>query len=75
MASEEKIAKYLTLVKEKIESIQKKNPKYYLTAFEIETIVAFLLFKDEKCDIVVLEVGLGGRLDATNIIKNKERTR
>ncbi len=72
MASEEKIAKYLTLVKEKIDSIQKKNPKYYLTAFEIETIVAFLLFKDEKCDIVVLEVGLGGRLDATNIIKNKE---
>ena len=72
MASEESVAKYLTLVKERIESLQKDNPKYYLTAFEIETIAAYLLFKEEKCDIVVLEVGLGGRLDATNVIKNKE---
>ena len=37
--------------------------------FDILTAVAFLYFKEKKCDIVVLEVGLGGRLDATNIIK------
>ncbi len=39
------------------------------TAFEIETAVAFLYFEMKKCDIVLLEVGLGGDLDATNIIK------
>ena len=72
MASEELVAKYLEIVKNAIEKIQKDNPKYYLTAFEIETVAAFLMFKDVKCDIVILEVGLGGRLDATNVIKNKE---
>lgn len=38
------------------------------TPFEIETAAAFLFFKDENCDLVLLEVGLGGDLDATNII-------
>ena len=38
------------------------------TQFEIWTAAAFLYFKEKKCDIVVLETGLGGRLDATNII-------
>lgn len=40
------------------------------TPFEIETAVAFLFFEMKKCDIVLLEVGMGGSLDATNIIKN-----
>jgi dihydrofolate synthase/folylpolyglutamate synthase len=39
------------------------------TSFEIETAMAFLYFLEQNCDLVVLEVGLGGRLDATNIIK------
>lgn len=38
------------------------------TPFEIETALAFCYFKKMKCDIVVLETGLGGALDATNII-------
>ena len=40
------------------------------TAFEIETAVAFLYFKNKGCDLVLLEVGMGGNLDATNIINN-----
>ena len=40
------------------------------TRFEVETMVAFEAFKIAECDIVVLETGLGGRDDATNIIKN-----
>lgn len=40
------------------------------TPFEIETAVAFLYFKMLQCDIVVLETGLGGSLDATNVINN-----
>lgn len=39
-----------------------------LTFFEFGTLAAFALFKKKKPDVVLLEVGLGGRLDATNII-------
>ncbi|WP_251391852.1 bifunctional folylpolyglutamate synthase/dihydrofolate synthase [Mediterraneibacter agrestimuris] len=42
------------------------------TVFEIETAIAFLYFRKMKCDVVVLETGLGGRLDATNVVKNTE---
>lgn len=41
----------------------------YPTAFEIETAMAFQYFKEKNCQIVVLETGLGGLLDATNIIE------
>lgn len=39
------------------------------TEFEVITAAAFIYFDMKKCDIVVLETGLGGRLDSTNIIK------
>lgn len=42
------------------------------TEFEMMTAAALLWFYREKCDIVVLEVGLGGRLDATNVIPHPE---
>lgn len=42
---------------------------HHPTLFEIETAAAFLWFYRKKCQIVLLETGLGGRLDATNIIK------
>lgn len=38
--------------------------------FELVTAIAMRWFADEQCDVVVLEVGLGGRLDATNIIES-----
>ncbi len=38
------------------------------TAFEVETAIAFCFFKQEGCDLVVLETGLGGTTDATNLI-------
>lgn len=40
------------------------------TMFEMETAIAFLYFAEQNCDLVVLEVGMGGRLDATNVIRN-----
>lgn len=40
-----------------------------ITEFELTTAMAFKYFCDEECDIVVLEAGLGGALDATNVIK------
>ena len=42
------------------------------TEFELMTAAALLWYQQEKCDIVVLEVGLGGRFDATNIIEMPE---
>lgn len=53
-----------------IEELSKRNIEP--TEFEIITAAAFLYFSQENCDIVVLEVGLGGTLDSTNIIKNSE---
>ena len=38
------------------------------TVFEVETAIAFLYFKQQACDYVLLEVGMGGRLDSTNVI-------
>lgn len=39
-----------------------------LTEFEIYTVIAFCLFASENVDIAFLEVGMGGRLDATNVV-------
>lgn len=49
---------------------QMQNEGYEITEFEFITALAFLWFCEQKCDVVVLEVGLGGRFDATNVIKN-----
>lgn len=40
------------------------------TPFEIETVMAFLLFAKKQCDFVVLETGMGGAMDATNVVTN-----
>ena len=41
-----------------------------VSEFALDTAIAFEYFKKQNCDIVVLETGLGGRLDATNVIDN-----
>ena len=46
-----------------------ENEGITITEFEALTAAAFLCYKELCCDVVVLEVGLGGRLDATNIIE------
>ncbi len=45
-----------------------KDGFHHPTPFEIETALAFWYFKEKNCDIVVLETGMGGREDATNLI-------
>ena len=47
-----------------------QNKTQSLTYFEFSTLSALHLFKQAKLDVVILEVGLGGRLDATNIVDN-----
>lgn len=39
------------------------------TQFDMMTALAFLWFKEQACDVVVLETGMGGRLDSTNVIE------
>ena len=46
----------------------KADPKGELTYFELMTSIAFQHFAAEKCEVMVLETGLGGRLDATNVV-------
>lgn len=57
----------LEKIKEAVETI-KADGLPAPTAFEAEVALAFLYFADKKCDIVLLEAGMGGREDATNLI-------
>ena len=66
---EEDVARIVTLMKEKIEEMVKEGFSYP-TEFEIETAMAFYYYLEQGADFVVLEVGLGGRYDATNIVKS-----
>jgi len=51
--------------------VKKINKDKPITFFEITTAAAFVLFSKYKADFLILETGLGGRLDATNIIPKK----
>jgi dihydrofolate synthase / folylpolyglutamate synthase len=51
-----------------LEHCERANAGAPVTFFEIETAVAFCLFAQHPADVVLLEVGLGGRLDSTNVI-------
>jgi dihydrofolate synthase/folylpolyglutamate synthase len=46
-----------------------KNAGAPITVFEVETAAGFLLFAQHPADVLLLEVGLGGRLDATNVVE------
>ncbi|CAH2395093.1 bifunctional folylpolyglutamate synthase/dihydrofolate synthase [Mesorhizobium escarrei] len=52
-----------------IARVAKANEGQKITVFEILTAVTFLLFSEHPADAVIIEVGLGGRFDATNVIK------
>jgi len=52
-----------------LEECERANRDAPITFFEITTAAAFLAFARTPADIVLLEVGLGGRLDATNVIR------
>ena len=63
--SDEQFCNYVSQI---VELADKNNID--LTEFEILTAVMFKYFYDEKVEVVVLETGLGGKYDATNVIKN-----
>ena len=65
------MARIVTLIKEKIEQMVSEGYSYP-TEFEIVTTMAFYYYYEQGVDFVALEVGLGGRYDATNIIKKSD---
>ncbi len=53
---------------EALEEVEQRNQGLPITVFEVTTAVALLLFSRVPADMLVLEVGLGGRFDATNVV-------
>lgn len=71
--SDNHLERILECVQKKAEMVKEETGELP-TQFEIWTAAAFCYFKEKNCDYVVLETGLGGTRDATNIIKNPVMT-
>lgn len=65
--SKEDLCFYMERLK-KVSEEMVGDEKDHPTMFEIETALSFLYFLDQKTDVVLLETGMGGRLDATNVV-------
>ncbi|MDI6850693.1 MAG: Mur ligase family protein [bacterium] len=63
MIPEKTFARYVEIIKPHLE-----GKRGFKTVFETLTLIAFLYFLEEKVDFAVFEAGLGGRLDATNVL-------
>ena len=68
MINESEMRNLLNRIYAPVEKLSKTNPP---TFFEIMTALAFMYFVDKSVDIAVIETGLGGRLDSTNVIRPK----
>lgn len=62
------IVHYTEKLRATAERLAEFDPEAHPTFFEFMTAMAFLHFAEEKVDVVILETGLGGRLDSTNVI-------
>ena len=69
MISKSALAELVQRLKPVIEEYNKDSKYEPLSFFEVYTALAFVYFKEKKVDFAVLETGLGGRLDATNVVK------
>ena len=67
MISKRSVARGLEKIEKMIRQEKKKDPTFSATYFEVATALAWDYFHEKKVDITVLETGLGGRLDSTNI--------
>jgi len=69
LISEEEFTALVERFKPEIEAVNQKATYGRLTTFEILTVLAYAYFAQKKADFQVLEVGLGGKFDATNVIR------
>lgn len=65
--SEEDFANIASEVRSKVEELDEK--KIFVSGFEILTAIAYIYFSRKKLDFAVMEVGMGGRVDATNVME------
>ena len=71
--TKDKLARLYHIVEEAMKREEEKTG-LKPTLFEVETAISFLYFKEEKVDYALIEVGMGGRMDATNVIRHPELT-
>ena len=71
--TKDKFARLYNIVEEAMKREEEKTG-LKPTLFEVETAISFLYFKEEKVDYALIEVGMGGRMDATNVIRHPELT-
>lgn len=66
--SHEMLCEIINEIKAVVDTLPYKSA---FSQFEISTVIALMYFKRTRCDIVVLETGIGGLLDSTNVVENK----
>ncbi|MEE3355831.1 MAG: folylpolyglutamate synthase/dihydrofolate synthase family protein [Candidatus Weimeria sp.] len=69
MIPQEAVARHLSAVITAAEEMRQEG-RFFPSPFEMTLAMAFLYFLEEGCDIVLLEVGMGGKTDATNVIES-----
>ncbi len=69
MIPQEAVARHLSTVITAAEEMRQEG-RFFPSPFEMTLAMAFLYFLEEGCDIVLLEVGMGGKTDATNVIES-----
>jgi dihydrofolate synthase / folylpolyglutamate synthase len=69
LISKDELLKLTVRLKPEVEAVNTAARYGRLTTFEVLTALGFLYFAEKKVDFQVIEIGLGGRLDATNVVK------
>jgi dihydrofolate synthase/folylpolyglutamate synthase len=69
--SQEAFAGHVEALVPAVEEVRARHPERQLVTFDLLTAVAFLAFREEEVDVQVIETGLGGRLDSTNVLEEK----
>ena len=66
--SDSELVRIANLVESALDQIRIEDPNFALVTFEYEVVAAFVYFEQVKCDYAVIEVGIGGEHDKTNVI-------
>ena len=70
--SQEAFARYAAALPPALDAVRRELPERNLVTFDLLTAMAFLAFREAQADVQVLETGLGGRVDSTNVVEEKE---
>jgi dihydrofolate synthase/folylpolyglutamate synthase len=69
--SQEVFARHVEALAPAVDEVRARHPQRRLVTFDLLTALAFLAFREEGVDVQVIETGLGGRLDSTNVLDEK----